>query len=89
MSDTDNIPAYSPTTDTHYKNWDALVKAESNGYVVVGTSDRHDTSAIVIGPYATKEEAQQARARLRPKWVREERPNKITTSIRILWKEKP
>lgn len=87
----DDIEAYSTTTRKTYVNWAALLAAESNGFVVVGTSTRPDTAAIVIGPYSTQGEARKAQNRLRAKWKRDEAVlgHTVSTSVRILWKEKP
>jgi len=87
----DDITAYSTTTRKTYPNWDALVEAEANGYVVVGQSSRPNTAAVVVGPYDTRRDAERAQPRLRNQWRREEQEYGYTirTSIRILWKDKP
>lgn len=89
MSD---LPAYSTDTDTDYASWDDLVAAEANGYVVVGLSTRPNTAPIVVGPFATKAEADRARARLFRKWKIEEAKYhsgdwKVSSSVRVLWKD--
>lgn len=81
-----DIEAYSPDTGKTYKNLDALVAAEANGYVVLGLSERPGTEAIVIGPFKTKPEALKERTRLFPKWRKAEAPYKVSTRIRICWK---
>lgn len=81
------IEAYSVDTDTHYRSWDELVAAETNGYVVVGVSERLHSVPVVIGPYALKSEAQRKQASLRGKWRREEAPHSVHVYVRLLWKD--
>jgi len=88
------MEAYSPDTNTHYPNWDALTAAEANGYVVVGISSREDTVPIVVGPYGTKEEGKRAQARLRRRWKNDEARDHgdgitVKAYLRVLWKEDP
>lgn len=90
MKKINELPAHSDTTDTDYACWDNLVEAEANGYVLVGTSTRPSTSPIVIGPFETKKEANEARPRYYQKWKRQEARYgsfKVSTSIRVLWKD--
>lgn len=91
VTDEPVVTSYSPDTDKTYLTWDELIAAESNGYVVVGTSERPGTVPVVIGPWpaseAGKQEARKAQARLRPRWRREEAPHKMHTYVRVLWKE--
>lgn len=85
------MEAYSPDTNTTYPTFDALVAAEGNGYIVIGTSSRPKTVPFAVGPYATREEAKRAQARLRRKWKHEEAEygDDITVKayLRVLWKE--
>ena len=86
------VLTYSPDTGHHYLTWEDLIAAEANGWVVIGTSSRRDTVPVVVGPFDTQEDARKARTRLRRKWQREERLEhgsdvKITTHVRVLWKE--
>lgn len=86
------VLTYSPETDRHYLTWDEYVAAETNGYVVIGTSTRPNTAPVVVGPYDTQAEARKAQARWRGKWQREERRDhgdgiKISTCVRILHRE--
>lgn len=85
------VTAYSDATDNTYLTWGELIATESNGYVVVGTSERPGTVMVVIGPWpaseAGKREARRAQARLRSKWKREETPHKTHTKVRVLWKD--
>lgn len=85
----EEISAYSENTGKTYDNWDALVAAEANGYVVVLTSTRTDTVPWVVGPYVSKQEATKARVRLRRRAQKEEAGYQVRTLIRVLWKEKP
>jgi len=80
--------AYSATTGTTYPSWEALLAAETNGYVVVGLSTRPDTHPVICGPYPDKETARRAQARLRRRWKREEAPKyEVSTFVRHLWKD--
>lgn len=83
----DQLEAYSVRTGRQYENWDALLKAESNGYVIVITSDRPGTGPAVYGPYPDKHAVARVRVKLRNKAAKEERPFKVHTSVRVLWKE--
>ena len=78
---------YSPHMGTAEPSFEELLEKESNGYCIIGTSEREGTYAMVIGPFPTKKEAERARARLRQRWAYAERPNKVHTSVRILWKD--
>ena len=78
---------YSPHMGTSYPTFEELLEHQSNGYIVLGTSEREGTYTIVVGPFETKELAEKARARLRQRWAYAERPNKVHTSVRILWKD--
>ena len=66
------MEAYSDATNTTYESFDALINAEANGWVVICiiTSPKQ-TWPAVIGPFATKEEANRERNRLREKYKRE------------------
>lgn len=86
------VCTYSPETGHEYLTWDEYVAAETNGYIVIGTSTRPGTAPVVVGPYDTQEEARKAQARWRGRWQREERRDhgdgiKIRTMVRILHKE--
>ena len=64
------IGAYSPTTDTHYDSWDALVEAEADGYcvIIVGYEETRPTTTLfanLIGVRPTKEEANKLRSNTR------------------------
>lgn len=82
------MKAFSPETGKSYASFDELVAAEANGYVVVITSDRPNTGALVVGPFADKAEANTKRARIVYRARRDEAPHKVHSSVRILWKEK-
>lgn len=78
---------YSPHMGTSAPTLDELLTKQANGYVVLGFSEREQTYPIVVGPFETKPEAERARARLRQRWAYSERPHKVHTSVRILWKD--
>ena len=87
------ISAYSQYTGLSYPNWAALVEAEANGYVVVGTIIRswgqeQRVVPVVCGPFTTEAEAKRARVRLRNKWKRDsEVDDTFMVHVRPLWKE--
>lgn len=87
-----DIPAYSPTTDTHYDSWLDLVNAEANGWVatVILSRGPRKTWSWSVGPFDTKEEAEKQRAWMRRDSVKAAREDKalavITTTVRPLWK---
>jgi hypothetical protein len=82
-----DIEAYSSDTGKRYPNWDALVQAESNGYVVVTINDRPGTYPAVTGPVFTADEGRKLRRRVRRKLLKEETEYPIHTHLRVLWKE--
>lgn len=93
MSTLAEVEAYSPTTDTHYPNWDALVEAEANGYVVTAVLC-NDTATLFWsyseGPYPSKDEASKARSRLRRRYRnRHSFPGTrlLVINVRPLWKD--
>jgi hypothetical protein len=85
------MEAYSPDTGRTYENWQALLDAETTGYVVVGTTTRPNTRPVVVGPFATEEEGKRAQARLRRKWNKEEAEvgHKASALLRNLWSPEP
>lgn len=87
-----NIEAFNPISGRRYPSWDALVAAESEGWVVVITSTRPNTNPVVYGPFADKALATKSRARLRARYVVSERQEhgakfKIASRIVLLWKD--
>lgn len=77
-----------------YEDWDALVKAEANGYVVVAiitAPNYKHPFPRVQGPYPSKVEAAKAKARWRTKLLRDQReryPNhKFRLHIEEMWKD--
>lgn len=82
------MKAFSPNTGRLYASFEELVEAEANGYVVVLTSERPNTAPLVIGPFDDKKVAERARTRLARRVRIDERPHKVHTYIRVLWKEK-
>jgi hypothetical protein len=75
------MQAYSPTTDTHYDDWDDLVKAAifRRGKKIWSWS---------VGPYS-QDDANKARNRIRYKVKREGRPELelVVINVRPLWKD--
>lgn len=66
------MKAYSESTGNTYEDWEALVAAESNGYVVTAIITKGKQSwPWTIGPFDTKREASLARNRLRNRMKRE------------------
>lgn len=85
------VAAFSETTGISYQNWEALVDAEANGFVVTAVISRgSQTWPWSKGPYDTKHEADLARNRLRTRCKRELDSYPGTTYklfIRPLWKD--
>lgn len=69
--------AYSSNTGVSYDSWDDLVAAEANGYLVIAviTQQKPGKKAkswpYVVGPFATKAEAERVRTNTRNRWRRE------------------
>lgn len=96
-----NTTAYDPISGRKYASWEDLVDDQAVGYVVILTSDRPNTGALVYGPYTpatyggwaeAKAAAEKARVRLRQKTMRYERQAhgtgiKISSSVRYQWKD--
>lgn len=86
-----NVKAFDPISGRHYENWDALVADQCNGYVVVILSFRPNTRPLVYGPWPATPEgkvaATTARARLRNRVAMSEKPHKVASFIRLLWKD--
>lgn len=83
------MEAYSPSTNTHYPSWEALVEAEANGWVaVVLVSNDKQSWPWVEGPYSTKREAKNACARKRTEFKRSGRDHAVTASffVRPAWR---
>ena len=91
----DDVQAHSSASGTTYPNWDALVAAEANGYVVVAIITKgHISWPYVHGTYDDKPEAERARNRLRTKLKREQRErsyddHSFSLFVRPAWKDKP
>lgn len=83
--------SYSAATGKHYVDFDALVAAEANGYVVVGITESHNTAPWCVGPFKDKVEARKVQARMRAKIKRLDRDlgvsRKSRVHVRVLWKE--
>jgi len=91
----DDVQAHSSHSGRTYPNWDALVAAEANGYVVIAVITKDSRSwPYVHGPYVDKPEAERARNRLRTRMKREQRERSyhdhtFQLFVRPAWKEKP
>jgi len=97
-----NVQAYDPISGRRYNSWDDLVTDLAVGYVVILTSNRPNTGALVYGPYTpeqfgswdkAKAAAEKARSRLRQRVVYQERRNhgkdiKVSSTVRYQWKDK-
>lgn len=84
----DDIPAFSEATKITYENWDALVAAESNGYVAVAIMlSSKDVWAWTVGPFATKAEATKQAAKMRREAKKDANPQLLVkVRVRPLWK---
>lgn len=85
------MEAFSERTGTTYPDWEALVEAESNGYMVIAIIRNETTTwPWAEGPFASKREATNARNRLRTRLRREaaDRSPQATFNlfIRPAWK---
>lgn len=83
-----DIPAVG-RSGTVYPNWDALVEAETNGFVVVAVPKQHSKTTVpwVVGPWPTRREANNCRQRMRTKLKQVMDLDQITFYIRHAWKE--
>jgi hypothetical protein len=86
MSD---MPAYSGSTGKHYPDWDALVAAETHGFVVVAVPKELSKNVVpwVVGPWATKREANNCRQRMRNKLKQVMDLEHVSFYIRHAWKD--
>lgn len=86
---TEEVPAWSGTTHTMYPSWDALVEAETHGFVVVAIPKKRSKSTVpwVVGPWATRREANNCRQRMRNKLKKELDLKQINFYIRHAWKD--
>lgn len=88
MKSKKDIPAYSPTTKITYDSWDALVAAESNGFVAVAMMvSRNSVWPWMVGPFATEAEANKRAAKMRRQAKKEANPQ-LTVKVRVrpIWK---
>jgi hypothetical protein len=85
----EQLKAYSPSTDTTYESWPALVAAESNGYVVVIYGEDRPSAQWVTGPFRKQKDARRAKRRLLAQ-VKRRTPEHVVlhASIRIAWKDR-
>lgn len=83
-----DIPAHSPTTKTTYDNWDALVAAESNGFVAVAIMvSKNSVWPWMVGPFETEAEANKRAAKMR-RQAKKEAHSELTVTVRVrpIWK---
>jgi hypothetical protein len=85
------VEAYSPATKTHYDTWDALVEAETNGWVATLIAETKNGQAFTytLGPYPEKRLATNASRRLRNLFKKEEPHDLVLlgVTVRPAWKE--
>lgn len=72
--------------DNEYPDRESLMKAESNGWIVVALFHDKSGSVAVYGPWETQREARNARNRIknRHRW---EFGEAVSYRVRPLWKE--
>lgn len=72
-----------------YQNWDELVLEESHGFVVVAVPKERSksTGPWVVGPWATKREANNCRQRMRTKLKQVMDLEYVDFFIRHAWKD--
>lgn len=82
------MQAFSEATNTHYDSWDDLVRAESNGYVVVAIIENgRQRWPWIIGPFEDRSAAERARDRTRTKMRRQVGPGRsFSLFVRPTWK---
>lgn len=83
---------YSEPTGKSYDTLEDLLDAESNGYVVVGVTDRRGEAPWCVGPFVDKADARREAAKMRRHIKRLDRvkpPAWTRVSVRTLWKEIP
>lgn len=82
------IPAITEA-GVEYPSWDALVEAESHGYIVTAILRKKKTTfAWSVGTFDTKKDAANARQRMRAKHKRDPQGTElVATNIYPLWKE--
>lgn len=82
------LPAFSTETGIEYPSWDALVEAESNGYVATAVLERG--SAIwtwTHGPTADREDAVRASKKLRANLKKDPEGARLRiVTVRPAWK---
>lgn len=68
-----------------YDSWDELVEEESNGYVAVAIlrsrTPAHQLFPMVLGPFTTKREAENARKRIRANYRRRDREERVYSDL--------
>ena len=95
MSKTLPIPA-STEGGKQYPSWEALVEGEAHGYVAVAIlrerAPRGLLFPMVVGPFPTEREANNARNRIRAKYRRQEArghvgSDLVVISVKPAWKD--
>jgi poly(3-hydroxybutyrate) depolymerase len=84
----DDIPAIG-RNGTTYPNWDALVAAETHGFVVVAVPKELSRNVVpwVVGPWPTKREANNAKLRMKTKLKKDYDLEQVRFYIRLAWKD--
>lgn len=85
---TDNLPAYSPTTDTHYENWQDLLQHEAVGFMALVVRPDKPTQPRMMGPYLVESDAVKAKRKLLRRAKAMHPGVKILASVRPLWKDR-
>lgn len=70
-----DIQAHSDTTGKTYENWDQLIEAEANGWLMVVIITNTKSGQVwpwIVGPMTTRKEAERKRANTRTKWKRDQ-----------------
>jgi hypothetical protein len=88
------IPAFSEKTGTEYPNFDALIQAEANGWVVVVVfTNGNVTWPWILGPFKFKSSALRAKGRTVYKFKKQSAngalPHNLTAKffVRPAWKD--
>ena len=84
-------PAYSEVTGETYATFEALVKAEANGWTVAAVLTRgSSTWPWLVGLYENKPDAMRAAARMRRKFKRDQwkyPTTQYSVHVRPVWKD--
>lgn len=74
---------------TEYPNWDALVAAETHGFVAIAVPKESSKGVApwVVGPWPTKREAINCRQRMKTKLKKVIDLKDVSFFVRHAWKE--